>query len=240
MRRSDKEISDKRIIEEVFEKSEICRLGIADEGVPYIVPLNYGYSDGKLYFHTARQGRKIELLCKNNRVAFEIEYLNEIVKGDMPCNWTARYRSLMGTGNVEIIEDENQIRDGLNIIMSHYGSTENTYNEANLKRIFILKLTIESVTGKQSGFETSDEDSLLVIDVRSAREFSSGAYPGAINIPLNELAGRTSELGENRKREIIVYCASGSRSSYAKKMLNDLGFENVKNGGGIGQMMQRR
>jgi nitroimidazol reductase NimA-like FMN-containing flavoprotein (pyridoxamine 5'-phosphate oxidase superfamily) len=151
MRRSDKEIIDKRTFEEILSKAEICRIGIIDDGIPYIVPLNYGYCGGKLYFHSARQGRKMELLRKNNRVSFEIEYLSEIIKGDIPCNWTTRYRSLMGTGYIEISENETEIREGLDIIMAHYGDHQSTYDESFLKRIVILTLTIEKISGKQSG-----------------------------------------------------------------------------------------
>lgn len=151
MRRSDKEITDNKIIETILAKSDICRLGIADTDVPYIVPLNYGYSDGKLYFHSSPQGRKIELLRKNNKVSFEIEYGSEIIRGDRPCNWTARYRSVMGTGQIEISDDIAEVRKGLDIIMNHYGSSNNTYDPNILKRIVILKLHIESISAKQSG-----------------------------------------------------------------------------------------
>jgi hypothetical protein len=151
MRRSDKEITDKNIIESILIKSDICRLGIIDSDTPYIVPLNYGYADGKLYFHSAARGRKIELLKQNNRVSFEIEYASEIIKGDIPCNWTARYRSVMGTGSVEIIDDEQGIIHGLNTIMSHYGNNQRNYDNAYLKRIVIIILSIESLSGKQSG-----------------------------------------------------------------------------------------
>jgi len=71
----------------------------------------------------------------------------------------------------------------------------------------------------------------LVVDVRSVEEFSYGAYPGAINIPLDELEMRVDELGK-KDRKIILYCASGGRSSYAVQMLRAYGFTNLENGGG--------
>ena len=151
MRRKDKEITDKEIIEEILSKSELCRIAINDDVTPYLVPLNYGYNNGCLYFHSASQGKKIELLKRNNRVAFEIEYAYEIMKDALPCNWSAKYRSIMGTGTIEILQDVKQIRTGLDIIMSHYGHSQNTYDEAYLSRIVILKLTIENISGKQSG-----------------------------------------------------------------------------------------
>jgi rhodanese-related sulfurtransferase len=79
----------------------------------------------------------------------------------------------------------------------------------------------------------------IVIDVRTTEEFQGGAYPGAINIPLDELQMRIIELG-SKTREITLYCASGARSAYGQRGLQQMGFTNVKNGGGIMQMMRQR
>jgi rhodanese-related sulfurtransferase len=76
-----------------------------------------------------------------------------------------------------------------------------------------------------------------VVDVRTPEEVEGGAYPGAVNIPLDELTDRLDELGNNPGREIVVYCASGARSAYAQRTLTQLGYSNVKNGGGIAAMM---
>ncbi|OFY39187.1 MAG: CoA-disulfide reductase [Bacteroidetes bacterium GWF2_40_14] len=79
----------------------------------------------------------------------------------------------------------------------------------------------------------------LVVDVRTKGEFASGAFPGSINIPLDDLQKNLNKLG-SRSREITLYCASGARSAYGQRMLIKLGFTNVKNGGGIMQMMMGR
>jgi len=79
-------------------------------------------------------------------------------------------------------------------------------------------------------------DGPIVIDVRTPMEFTMGAYPGAINISLDDLPSRVSELG-GPEREIVVYCASGARSAYAQRVLAQLGYTNVRNGGGLHDMM---
>lgn len=79
----------------------------------------------------------------------------------------------------------------------------------------------------------------LIIDVRTRGEFQSGAYPGAVNIELDQLAARAAELGD-KSRDITLYCASGARSAYGQRLLQQLGFSNVKNGGGLMHMMMRR
>ncbi len=79
----------------------------------------------------------------------------------------------------------------------------------------------------------------LVVDVRTPGEFRSGAFPDAINIPLDDLMSGNADLGEDHDREIIVYCATGARSAYAQQVLASRGFSNVTNGGGISAMMSR-
>ncbi|QEN06755.1 CoA-disulfide reductase [Oceanispirochaeta crateris] len=81
-----------------------------------------------------------------------------------------------------------------------------------------------------------DKTTALVVDVRTPMEFAGGAYPDAVNIPLDELPRRVSELGQT-DREITVYCATGARSGYAARILTQQGFSNVTNGGGLMQMM---
>ncbi|MFW6214223.1 MAG: FAD-dependent oxidoreductase [Spirochaetota bacterium] len=80
------------------------------------------------------------------------------------------------------------------------------------------------------------EEGPLILDVRTPGEFQMGAYPGAVNVGLDELTSRVDEFG-SRDREIVVYCASGARSSYAQRLLEQAGFTNVRNGGGLHQMM---
>ena len=87
--------------------------------------------------------------------------------------------------------------------------------------------------------EEAKSDEPLIVDVRTVQEFRTGAYPGAVNIELDQLVSRVGELGD-KSRDITVYCASGARSAYAQRMLQQMGFSNVKNGGGLMQMMMRR
>ncbi len=78
----------------------------------------------------------------------------------------------------------------------------------------------------------------LIIDVRTPEEFSYGAVPGAINIPLDHLERQINKL-ENKDRETILYCATGARSAYALQILKAYGFTKVENGGGVSRMMAR-
>ncbi|MFW6291232.1 MAG: FAD-dependent oxidoreductase [Spirochaetota bacterium] len=93
----------------------------------------------------------------------------------------------------------------------------------------------ESQADNDGGAEISD-DGPVILDVRTPMEFQMGAYPGAINVTLDELPARASELGDT-DREIVVYCASGARSAYAERILTQLGYRNVRNAGGLHDIM---
>jgi nitroimidazol reductase NimA-like FMN-containing flavoprotein (pyridoxamine 5'-phosphate oxidase superfamily) len=152
MRRKDKQIKDDTLIEEIFHQSQVCRLGIHDQPAPYVIPFNYGYKNRTLYIHTARTGKSIDLLRKNPVVGFEIEQDSTIVTGELSCEWTTRYRSLIGLGKAEIIDDFGEKQKALDLIMAHYGRTEgNTYEDKFIRAILIIKVVITDVKGKQSG-----------------------------------------------------------------------------------------
>ena len=92
---------------------------------------------------------------------------------------------------------------------------------------------------KKNSYINTNSNTPLVVDVRTPMEFSGGAYPNAINISLDELETRIDELG-SKDRDITLYCASGARSAYAQQLLRQMGYTNVKNGGGLIQMMRKR
>jgi rhodanese-related sulfurtransferase len=81
-------------------------------------------------------------------------------------------------------------------------------------------------------------DGPIILDVRTPMEFSMGAYPDAINVGLDGLQ-QWAQTIDNKDRKIIIYCASGARSSYGMRILSQLGFTNVENGGGLHDMMSR-
>ncbi|MDR3653831.1 MAG: FAD-dependent oxidoreductase [Paludibacter sp.] len=146
-------------------------------------------------------------------------------------------RTLLGAG----------FKDVTNISGGHT-SLQRYARAIGFKNINIDLLPIESKSineEEEKGDQTTTEQAVdfnspIVVDVRTPEEFRAGAYPDAVNIPLDSLMQRYEELGNNGAREITVYCASGARSAYAQRMLMQIGYENVKNGGGLGSMMARR
>ncbi len=152
MRKKEFEITDFSEIEEILNRAEVCRLGMADGGTPYIVPMNFGYRERALYFHTGRAGRKIDILRKNSMVCFEVEIDAAVLRSDTACGWGMKYRSVVGTGKARLIENPAGKKEALDIIMAHYddaGAWE--YRETSFEKTCIIKVTIESVTGRKAG-----------------------------------------------------------------------------------------
>lgn len=150
MRRKDKEITDRKEIEAVIENSMVCRLAMADEAGPYLVPLCFGFKDNTLYFHSAADGRKLGILRKNPRVCFELDGDTAVRTGKKACDFSMRYRSVIGFGTTVFIETEAARREALDIIMRHYAPGSFDYPAATLERIAVFKVEIDTMTGKAS------------------------------------------------------------------------------------------
>ena len=142
MRRSDREIRDFDEILEVMKKCDVCRIAMQGDEYPYVIPLNFGMAvDGQqvvLYFHGAQTGMKYELLSKNNKVCFEMDCGHMLFTDMEKGNCTMCYESVIGYGAA------------LDILMEHYPVPAGFhYNEAVVAQTRVLKLTVESMTGKR-------------------------------------------------------------------------------------------
>ena len=150
MRRKDKEIKDKDQIEQIVQDARVCHLALADNGQPYVVPLNFGYRDNTVYFHSARQGRKIDMLTANPRVCLEFSTVLELVRGETNCEWGQRFKSVIAFGDARLVEDETEKREALDIIMAHYGGQGGDYPDKQLKITAVVEVKLTEMTGKGS------------------------------------------------------------------------------------------
>jgi hypothetical protein len=152
MRRKDKEISDQSGIKAIINAATVCRLGMVHENKPYIVPLCFGHHDNALYFHGALKGRKIDLIRENPNVCFEFDTVAEAIYSEEACSWSMKYQSVIGFGKAELIEDLAEKRDALGRIMAQYSDQQFQFPENKIEATAVIKVEIESMTGKQSGF----------------------------------------------------------------------------------------
>ena len=153
MRRREKEITDINEIEDIIFKSDVCRVGLSNNGQPYVVPVNFGYENMTLYIHAALEGRKIDIIKKNNKVCAVFDIDHEFLKTDKVCKWSTSYRSVMAFGKAFLIENPGEKRRALDIIVSHYGGHPDDYKDSIIDKTAIIKIEIESVTGKISGYK---------------------------------------------------------------------------------------
>ena len=153
MRRKDRQITDNSDIESIISRCDVCRIAFSDDGIPYIVTLNFGYDAGSgpcFYFHSAPEGRKIDLIAKNNYVCFEMDTDHILFKAEKGCDWGMKYSSVVGYGRLTIVNKPEEKKRGLDCIMSHYsGRTGFTHDEKIMEKTAVLRLDIEEITGKQ-------------------------------------------------------------------------------------------
>jgi uncharacterized protein len=153
MRKKDREIKDAKEVEEILRKADVCRIAFAANRIPYIVTMNFGYvwkDHLILYFHCAKEGKKLDLLKKNNMVCFEMDIDHELVQSENACDWGMKYRSIVGLGLLESVTNDEEKKRGLDCIMDHYGfKGKKEYNEKALGLTEILRLTVAEFTGKK-------------------------------------------------------------------------------------------
>lgn len=151
MRRKDREIKDNIEIESIINGSPVCRIALSDNGLPYIIPVCFGYNNKHLYFHSANDGKKIDLIKKNNNVCFEFDSYDGLIANGNPCDWDVRYKSVIGYGKAFIIDLSQEKINALNIILRHYSDEVFVFPENSIKNVIVIKVKIEKITGKRSG-----------------------------------------------------------------------------------------
>jgi uncharacterized protein len=157
MRREEKRITNNKIIDSILKEAEYCMISLSDNGMPYILPMNFGYNDNNLYLHSHPEGKKIEILKVNNRVSFGVTIKTEVLRSEKPCNWGMKYMSVLGYGLANFLDEQKHKIDALNLIMEKYsegkGFENFTYEKSAVDATTIIRVDIKSLTGKFSGFE---------------------------------------------------------------------------------------
>ena len=152
MRRKDREITDITEIEKILENAFVCHLGLSNDDQPYVVPMNFAYKAGFLYLHCASQGRRLDMIRKNNKVCFQVEITpgTIIENGDQPCDWGTKFRSVIGFGKAEILESKEDKLEGLRTFMSRFSGKNFTFPEGEVLATTVIRITIEEMKGKKA------------------------------------------------------------------------------------------
>jgi nitroimidazol reductase NimA-like FMN-containing flavoprotein (pyridoxamine 5'-phosphate oxidase superfamily) len=151
MRRSDREIKERSVIDSILDKAQVCRLGMSVGDSPYIVPMNFGYDGDALYLHSATEGKKIDMLRRNPKVCFEIDTESQVVPSEQPCDWGMKYCSVIGFGSAVFVKDMEHKKRALDIIMAKYSGQQGfEYPEQMLNNVSVIRVDITEITGKKA------------------------------------------------------------------------------------------
>lgn len=154
MRRKNMEIHDPEVIRGILQASDCCHVAFNDGEFPYIVTMNYGYEfDGEhitLYFHCARQGKKLDVMRVDNHVCFSMDCAHEYIKHDPHMHCTCNYESLVGYGAMEEVTDAEEYAKGVHLLLKHHDCDDGfELTPPHIRATCILKLTCTSYTGKK-------------------------------------------------------------------------------------------
>jgi hypothetical protein len=142
-------VRDQRIIDDIVARCQVCRLALARDGEPYLVPVSFGYDRARIVFHTGQLGKKIDFMEGNPRTCFEFEDGVQIVPHpDDPCKTSVAYRSVIGYGAIQEINEPDAKSAALNLLMAQYGQGEHRYTAEALDPVRMWEIVIESMTAK--------------------------------------------------------------------------------------------
>jgi uncharacterized protein len=148
-------ITQQRDIDEIIAKCNVCYVGMVDrEGKPYVVPFNFGYNEGVIYFHSSQKGYKMDILRENPEVCivFSADHMLRAQSEQVACSYSMHYRSVQAFGKVEFIEDREEKIEILNRIMANYTDKNFSYNEPSLREVCTFKVAVSRFSGKIFGY----------------------------------------------------------------------------------------
>lgn len=153
MTRRELEITNLAEITEILDKSKIVHIAMVDDGEPYMVTMNYGYTmeEGKLtlYIHGATKGRKLDVMRANPNVFVEMECDIASFAGDVACQYGMAYASIMGKGKATIIEDSEGKQEALSILMKTQTGKDFTFNDRLVSIVSVIRIDVEAFTAKK-------------------------------------------------------------------------------------------
>ncbi|MDR1407163.1 MAG: pyridoxamine 5'-phosphate oxidase family protein [Tannerella sp.] len=146
--------TDQETIDGVIRQCEICFVGMADtDGMPYVLPMNFGYEDGVLFLHSGREGTHVEIIGRNPHVCVLFNTANELVcqHPDVACSYRMRSQTVIGWGQVEFEEDFERKTQALDILMKHYSDRRFRYSRPAVVHTQVWRIRMERVSCRAFG-----------------------------------------------------------------------------------------
>lgn len=153
MRRQDRLVDDPDELQSILKECKVCRIATIDEEGLYIVPMNFGYEyDGErlaLYVHSARDGRKVRAFRNRAPIAFEMDTGHELVEGNIACQTSYRYKSIIGNGDIQEVTDNAGKSKALNAMMQHLTGKAFQFNDKMMNAVAVFRINVSRFSGKK-------------------------------------------------------------------------------------------
>jgi len=154
MRRANRKVTKLEELLEIINGSKICRVGMVDNGKPYVIPMNFGYRVADetitIYLHGAQEGRKNEILKNNSQICIEIDSIKEIITGENGCNYSCHFESFIGTGDAVFLAAEKDKEQALDAIMKRQTGQEGfRYDKRIMAQTEIIEIRLTEYSGKK-------------------------------------------------------------------------------------------
>jgi len=151
MRRKEREITDRAEMDDILASSNVMYLGLADQNIPFVVPVFFAYDGTAIYFHSASAGSKIEILKRNPKACFVVSTDQGVIESDKACDFEAKHRTVIGVGKAHFVEEESAKIKVLDKIVALFTSMKFDYPRSNLRATTVVRIEIESLKGKKHG-----------------------------------------------------------------------------------------
>ncbi len=152
MTKRERQIEDPAQIRQILDTAKVLHLGLAVDNEPYVVPMNYGYTmeDGKLvvYLHSAMKGKKLDMIQANPKVFFEMECDQIPFEGEKPCQYGLSYSSVMGRGRAVIVEDVEEKKKAMSILMKTQTGKDFTFEDRLVSIVAVIRIDVSEYTAK--------------------------------------------------------------------------------------------
>lgn len=153
MRRKDREITETEEILKIIDTCKVCRIAMQDKDEIYIVPMNFGYiyEDDRLvlFFHSAAEGRKIEVLKRQKKVGFEMDCEHRLITAESACGYGYSFASIIGNGQVEFIEQTDDKIRALKELMKHQTGQDFEFDHKMIQSVTAFKIVSTTFSGKR-------------------------------------------------------------------------------------------
>ena len=152
MTKRERQVTDPQQIKEILDTAQVVHLGLCVDNEPYVVPMNYGYTmeEGKLtlYLHSAVRGKKLDMIRSNSRVFFEMDCDRKPFEGNLPCQYGLSYSSLMGRGTATIVEDVEEKKKAMSILMKTQTDKDFSFEDRLVSIVTVIRIDAAEYTAK--------------------------------------------------------------------------------------------